>query len=138
MPTAIPELILINITGPDRPGVTSALTEILGRHKATILDIGQSTIHHYLSLGFLIKTDAAASGEILKELLFKASDLNLNIRFTPTTVDDYEEWVAMQGKSRWIITLLGRRLNAGHIADVTREVSAQGLNIENIKRLTGT
>lgn len=137
MPTAIPELILINITGPDRPGVTSALTEILGRHKATILDIGQSTIHHYLSLGFLIKTDAAASGEILKELLFKASDLNLNIRFTPTTVDDYEEWVAMQGKSRWIITLLGRRLNAGHIADVTREVSAQGLNIENIKRLTG-
>ncbi len=43
----------------------------------------------------------------------------------------------MQGKSRWIITLLGRRLNAGHIADVTREVSAQGLNIENIKRLTG-
>ncbi len=134
---SIPEIILINITGPDRPGVTSALTEILGRHKASILDIGQSTIHHYLSLGILIKTEASASGEILKDLLFKASELNVNIRFTPTSVDDYEAWVGMQGKSRWIVTLLGRRLTAAHIAKVTHEVSAQGLNIENIKRLTG-
>jgi len=131
------ELILINITGVDRPGVTSALTGILGRHKASILDIGQSTIHHYLSLGILIKTDSASSGNILKDMLFKASELNLNIRFTPTDVDDYGNWVKMQGKSRWIITMLGRRLTADHIAKLTAEVAAEGLNIENIKRLTG-
>lgn len=131
------ELILINITGPDKPGVTSVLTEILGRHKAAILDIGQSTIHHYLSLGILIKTDSTVSGEILKDMLFKASEQNLNIRFTPISTEDYEQWVGMQGKSRWIITLLGRRLTAAHIAKVTHEVAAQGLNIENIKRLTG-
>ena len=131
------ELILINITGVDRPGVTSALTGILGRHKASILDIGQSTIHHYLSLGILIKTDSQTSGNILKEMLFKASELNLNIRFTPTDVNDYEAWVDMQGKSRWIITMLGRRLTADHIARLTAEVAAEGLNIENIKRLTG-
>ncbi|MCM1309616.1 MAG: phosphoserine phosphatase SerB [Bacteroides sp.] len=131
------ELILINITGVDRPGVTSALTGILGQHKASILDIGQSTIHHYLSLGILIKTDSASSGNILKDLLFKASELNLNIRFTPTDVNDYETWVNMQGKSRWIITMLGRRLTADHIAKLTAEVAAEGLNIENIKRLTG-
>jgi len=131
------ELILINITGVDRPGVTSALTGILGKHQASILDIGQSTIHHYLSLGILIKTDSDSSGNILKDLLFKASELNLNIRFTPTDVDDYEAWVNMQGKSRWIITMLGRRLTADHIARLTAEVAAEGLNIENIKRLTG-
>lgn len=131
------ELILINITGVDRPGVTSALTGILARHDASILDIGQSTIHHYLSLGILIKTDSETSGHILKELLFKASELNLNIRFTPTDVDDYEKWVNMQGKSRWIITMLGRRVTADHIAKLTAEVAAEGLNIENIKRLTG-
>lgn len=131
------ELILINVTGVDRPGVTSALTEILGRHNAMILDIGQSTIHHYLSLGILIKTDSRTSGDILKELLFKASELNLNIRFTPTGVGEYENWVTMQGKSRWIITMLGRRLTADHIAKLTAEVAAEGLNIENIKRLTG-
>lgn len=137
MKTNKTELILINITGVDRPGVTSALTGILGQHKASILDIGQSTIHHYLSLGILIKTDSASSGNILKDLLFKASELNLNIRFTPTDVDDYENWVTMQGKSRWIITMLGRRLTADHIARLTAEVAAEGLNIENIKRLTG-
>lgn len=137
MSTNRTELILINITGVDRPGVTSALTGILGRYNASILDIGQSTIHHYLSLGILIKTDSETSGHILKELLFKASELNLNIRFTPTGVDDYENWVTMQGKSRWIITMLGRRLTADHIAKLTAEVAAEGLNIENIKRLTG-
>ncbi|MDE6535032.1 MAG: phosphoserine phosphatase SerB [Muribaculaceae bacterium] len=131
------ELILINVTGPDRPGITSSLTEILGRHDATILDIGQSTIHHYLSLGILIKTDALRSGLILKELLFKAAELNLIARFSPLDPDEYEEWVSMQGKSRWIITMLGRRLTADHIAILTAEVARQGLNIENIKRLTG-
>ena len=131
------ELILINITGPDQPGITSSLTEVLGRHEATILDIGQSTIHHYLSLGILIKTDSSRSGNILKELLFKAAEKNLIVRFTPTDPDDYENWVSMQGKSRWIITMLGRRLTADHIAVLTAEVARQGLNIENIKRLTG-
>lgn len=131
------ELILINVTGVDRPGVTSALTGILGRHNAQILDIGQSTIHHYLSLGILIKTDAEVSGNILKELLFKTAELNLIVRFTPTDINDYEAWVKMQGKARWIITMLGRRVTADHIARLTAEVAAEGLNIENIKRLTG-
>ena len=131
------ELILINVTGPDRPGITSSLTEILGCYEATILDIGQSTIHHYLSLGILIRTDSRRSGYILKELLFKAAELNLIARFTPLAPDEYEQWVSMQGKSRWIITMLGRRLTADHIAVLTAEVARQGLNIENIKRLTG-
>ena len=69
------ELILINISGNDHPGVTAALTEILARYGAVILDIGQSNIHHTLSLGILFKTDSSVSGEIMKELLFKASEL---------------------------------------------------------------
>jgi len=50
------ELILVNISGADRPGVTSALTDILARHEASILDIGQADIHHSLSLGILFRT----------------------------------------------------------------------------------
>ena len=60
------ELILINITGEDRPGLTSVLTEILGRHDASILDIGQSDIHNTLSLGILFKTTSEKSGSIMK------------------------------------------------------------------------
>lgn len=131
------ELILINISGSDRPGVTSALTEILAKYDAHILDIGQADIHHYLSLGILIRTDSESSGDIMKDLLFKAYDLNVKIRFTPITVAEYEEWVGRQGKNRWIITTLGRRLSAKHIALVSAEIAEQGLNIDAIQRLTG-
>ena len=130
-------LILINISGNDLPGVTAALTEILARYGAMILDIGQSNIHHTLSLGILFKTDSSVSGEIMKELLFKASELDMQIRFTPVSEEQYTDWVGRQGKSRWIITILGRRLTARHIALVTDVVTAQNLNIDSIRRLTG-
>ena len=131
------ELILINISGQDHPGVTSALSEILARYHAGILDIGQADIHHTLSLGILIKTDSAVSGNIMKELLFKATELNVTIRFSPVSIEEYEKWVGMQGKDRWIITILGRRLTARQIANGTAEISAQGMNIDSIQRLTG-
>ena len=131
------ELILINISGQDRPGVTSSLTEILAKYDAQILDIGQADIHHNLALGILIKTDSERSGEILKELLFKAYELNVQIRFSPISVEDYSKWVSMQGKNRYIITILGRKLTAKQMAKVTNVVAEQGMNIDGIQRLTG-
>ncbi|MBQ9077516.1 MAG: phosphoserine phosphatase SerB [Muribaculaceae bacterium] len=131
------ELILISISGNDHPGVTAALTGILSRYDAGILDIGQSNIHHTLSLGILFKTDSSVSGEIMKELLFKASELDVQIKFTPVSVERYNDWVGRQGKKRWIITILGRRLTARHIALVTDVISDQNLNIDSIRRLTG-
>ncbi|MDE6611817.1 MAG: phosphoserine phosphatase SerB, partial [Muribaculaceae bacterium] len=131
------ELILINISGMDRPGVTSALTEILARHDAQILDIGQADIHHSLSLGILFRTSPDRSGDILKDLLFKCYELSVKIRFSPVSVEDYEAWVNRQGKNRWIITILGRTLTARHIALVTDEIARQELNIDGIQRLTG-
>lgn len=137
MNTSATELILVNISGYDRPGVTSALTEILAQYDASILDIGQADIHHTLSLGILFKTDGSLSGNIMKDLLFKASELNVHIRFTPVSVKEYEEWVGLQGKNRWIVTLLGRRLTARQIAAVTKIIAGQNLNIDSIQRLTG-
>lgn len=131
------ELILVNISGHDRPGVTSALTEILAQYAATILDIGQADIHHTLSLGILFKTTGDMSGNIMKDLLFKASELNVQIRFTPVSVKEYEAWVGRQGKNRWIVTILGRRLTARQIAAVTSIIADQNLNIDSIQRLTG-
>lgn len=131
------ELILINISGQDRPGVTAALTSILAKYDASVLDIGQADIHHTLSLGILFRTTSDVSGEIMKDLLFKAYDLQVKIRFTPITIEAYESWVNRQGKNRWIITLLGRQLTARHIALVSEVIAEQGLNIDAIQRLTG-
>lgn len=132
-----PELILINISGADRPGVTAALTAILAQYDAMVLDIGQADIHHTLSLGILFRTTASVSGEIMKDLLFKAYDMQVKIRFTPISIAEYENWVSRQGKNRWIITMLGRRLTARQIALVSEIVAEQGLNIDAIQRLTG-
>jgi phosphoserine phosphatase len=73
----------------------------------------------------------------MKDLLFKASELGVQIRFTPIAVKDYEEWVALQGKNRWIVTILGRRLSARQIAAVTKIITEQKMNIDGIQRLTG-
>ena len=124
------ELILIRITGLDRPGLTASITEILSKYDVTILDIGQADIHSTLSLGILFKSREKDSGNIMKDLLFNASSLGITIRFYPITVEEYEEWVGMQGKNRYILTLLGRKLSAKQIAAVTRIIAEQGLNID--------
>ena len=82
------EIILISISGDDKPGVTAAITGILGKYHADILDIGQADIHHSLSLGILFRTSCPSdSGNILKEVLFKCHELNLTPRFSPVTVE---------------------------------------------------
>jgi len=129
------EIILMIINSEDRPGVTSGLTEILARHDAFILDIGQADIHRNLSLGILFM--AQNSGEIMKDLLFKAYEMDVNIRFNPISKEQYSNWVSLQGKNRYIITLLGRVLTAKQIAAVSKIVADQNLNIDNIVRLTG-
>lgn len=131
------ELILLNINGTDRLGVTAKLTEILAQNNANILDIGQADIHNNLSLGILIQCDASTSGEILKELLFKSYELGVNIRFKPISPEDYSKWVSMQGRNRYIVTILGRKLTAKQIAGVSRIIAEQDMNIDDIKRLTG-
>ena len=131
------EIILITINGLDRPGVTAALTEILANNNAVILDIGQADIHNQLSLGILFQCTEEISGNILKELLFKSYELDVNIRFSPISEEEYSEWVGMQGKNRYIITILGRKLTAKQIAGVSHVVAQQGMNIDDIKRLTG-
>ena len=131
------ELILIRITGLDRPGLTASFTEILSKYDVTIMDIGQANIHSTLSLGILFKSPKADSGNIMKELLFMSSDLGVNIRFYPVPVEEYEEWVSMQGKDRYILTILGRKLSAKQITAVTHILAGQALNIDAIKRLTG-
>jgi phosphoserine phosphatase len=110
---------------------------ILARYDVTILDIGQADIHSTLSLGILIRVLEENSGHVMKELLFKASELGINIRFFPVDADDHEAWVKRQGKNRYILTLLGRKLSAHQIEAVTRLIADQGLNIDSIRRLSG-
>ncbi len=131
------EQILVRITGRDRPGLTASVMEILARYDAQILDIGQADIHSTLSLGILMRLDERNSGQVMKELLFKASELGVNIGFSPINDEEYENWVARQGKNRFILTIIGRSLSARQIEAATKVIARQGLNIDSILRLSG-
>ena len=132
------EVVLITISGQDCTGITSTLTGILANYDVNVLDIGQSVIHNSLSLGILIESpEEDKNCSVFKDILFKSHELNLNARFTPVTKDEYERWVNAQGKAKHIVTLLGRKITARHLARVTEIVSEYGFNVDQISRLSG-
>lgn len=132
------EIILLNISGEDKPGLTATLTDVLAQYNVNILDIGQAVIHDDLGLGILFEVPPKSeSSPILKDLLFKAYEVGLNVKFTPIAENRYNEWVSNQGKERFIVTLLSRKLTARQLAEVTKTISEQGLNIDVISRLSG-
>lgn len=132
------EIVLINITGPDRPGLTAAITGILSRSDVSILDIGQAVIHDTLSFGILVEMrDMEGKTDVLKDVLFRASELDQQVKFTPISSADYAHWVSGQGKPRHIVTLLARRITAEHIARVSTITARHQLNIDHIDRLSG-
>ena len=131
------EQILIRISGKDRIGLTSEIMTILAKYDAQILDIGQADIHSTLSLGLLIRIDDDLSGQVMKELLFKTTELGVTIGFEPISDDDYEAWAGRQGKNRYILTVIGRSLSAAQLQSAAEIIARHDLNIDAIKRLTG-
>ncbi|MDR9860729.1 MULTISPECIES: phosphoserine phosphatase SerB [Pseudomonas] len=132
------EIVLINITGVDRPGLTAAITGVLAQGGVNILDIGQAVIHDTLSFGILVEIPDSEQGKsVLKDILFKGYELDQQVRFTPVSEEDYQQWVGNQGKKRHIVTLLTRKVTAGQLQSVSSITAKYGLNIDHIDRLSG-
>lgn len=131
------ELMLLSIMGEDRPGLTASIMAVLAKYNVHVQDIGQADIHSSLSLGILIRVEEPNSGKVMKEVLFKATELNVTVRFVPISLEQYEAWVGRQGKNRYMLTVLGRRLEARQIGAVAQLIAEQGLNIDAIIRLSG-
>lgn len=132
------ELILITISGLDRPAVTSTVTTILAKHGANILDIGQAVIHENLALGLLVEFPVGAeAAPVIKDILFRMHECGMQVKYQPVSEDSYHEWVEQQGKERHIVTLLARHVSAEQIAALTTIMAEHGLNIDTISRLSG-
>lgn len=136
--TCLSEIILINVSGRDKSGLTSEITGIMAQYNLRILDIGQAVIHDQLTWGILVEVpNQDDSSGVLKELLFRMHELNLQVTFKPISPEEYEEWVQGTGKARYIVTLLSRSITAEQIARVSEITALHGLNIDNITRLSG-
>lgn len=130
------ELVLISVSGEDKPGITATIAKLLGNLDVDILDVGQSVIHNHLSLGILANVPGILE-EVLEALRELSEQLGVQVRFTSVSEESYEQWVGLQGASRYILTLLARRIKASHIATVCEIIAENGLNIDNIIRLSG-
>jgi phosphoserine phosphatase len=129
--------LLIRITGHDRPGVTHALTSILARYDVRVLDIGQAVIHDGLAFGILVELpESLRSSALLTDLLLESHRLGVEVQFSASSAAEYDTWVAAQSRRRFIITLLGPAITAGHIAQVSGILAGAGLNIDRIDRLS--
>ncbi|TDV65967.1 phosphoserine phosphatase SerB [Pseudomonas sp. LP_7_YM] len=132
------EIVLINITGLDRPGLTAAITGVLAQGDVNILDVGQAVIHDALSFGILVEIpDTESAAAVLKSVQSKADELDQQVRFTPVSEADYQHWVDGQGKARHIVTLLTRKVTAEQLQTVSSITARYGLNIDRIDRLSG-
>lgn len=132
------DIILFVFTGEDKIGLTASLTEVFVSYEIDILDIGQAVIHNSLSLGILAHIPKEfESAPILKDVLFRCHELGIKARFYPIDNNTYDEWVLQQGKPRFIITLLARKIISEHVARVSRILFENNLNIEQISRLSG-
>lgn len=134
----VKEFVLVNVSGEDKPGVTTAVTAVLAQYGVNILDIGQSVIHDNLSLGILAEVSAGhEAAPVLKDVLFRLHDLDMQVKFQPVSEASYCQWVSQQGKPTHIVTLLARLITAEHIAKITEVTANKGLNIDRISRLSG-
>ena len=85
------EIILINVSGKDKPGLTSEMTSIMAQYDIRILDIGQAVIHEHLTWGILVEVPSdKESSSVLKDLLFRMHELEQDVSFKPVSKEEYQ------------------------------------------------
>jgi phosphoserine phosphatase len=125
--------VLITVTGPDRTGVTATLTGILSQQGATLHDIEQVVVQGQLTLCLLV--GVPETRDVLKELLFAAKQLEMELDFKPVPADATTPAPQPEGR-RYVITAIGPTLGASHLHAIASALAAEGANIEKIGRLS--
>ncbi|HEX3693992.1 MAG TPA: phosphoserine phosphatase SerB [Polyangia bacterium] len=134
--SAIPvanDRVLVTVTGPDRTGVTATLTGILSEEGASLHDIEQVVVQGQLTLCLLV--GVPRTRDVLKELLFAAKELGMELNFKPVPGSAAQAVPSPEGR-RYVITAIGRALGAAHLHALATTLAAEGANIEKIGRLS--
>ena len=138
-PSENANVVLVTISGPDGPGITSHLTGILAQAGAKVLDIGQAVIHGLLSLSILFELDEkdADKKTTIKDLLFKATELGMKLDFKVIDPESPTSTFRHNGNDfRYALTLISTPVTASSLHKVTQVLSSFQLNIDSIQRLS--
>jgi len=125
--------VLVTVTGPDRSGITATLTGILAQQGATLHDIEQVVVQGQLTLCLLV--GVPETRDVLKELLFAAKQLGMELDFEPVAPGEAVRANAPEGR-RYVITAIGPTLGAPHLHALASTLASEGANIEKIGRLS--
>ena len=128
--TAAKVSVLITVTGIDRPGVTSALFEVLSGREVELLNVEQVVIRDRLTLGVLLSGDVAVvAGDGLRDDVtgvIEAMGLDVSIERS-------EDVPVIAEPSTHMIVVLGRPITAAAFGAVARAAAALGVNIDFIR-----
>lgn len=122
--------MLITVTGVDKPGVTSALFEVLSGHKVELLNVEQVVIRGRLTLGVLL---SAALGVAEAEALTAEVEAAIHRLGLDVTIERSDDLPIIREPSTHTIVVLGRPITAEAFGAVAREVAELGVNIDVIR-----
>jgi phosphoserine phosphatase len=127
-----PNRIVLHVAGPDRPGVTARLTEIVAAGGAELVNIGQSVLHGYLTLSAIV--DIPPHSSALRDILFAVRELGLRLE---VSAFEPQQGEAPRGVSPGLcVTVLGGLADGIAVARVTRLMAERNMNILEIHSLT--
>jgi phosphoserine phosphatase len=122
--------VLITVTGPDRPGVSSVLFAALTRHGVDLLDVEQVVIRGRLTLGALVAAHHDPEG--LQEAVEQAmASIAMQVQTSLGMSDD----PAARRHSTHVVVVLGRPITARAFGSIARALADVGANIDAIRRV---
>ncbi len=121
--------LLIQVMGKDRTGIVADIMGTLASSACEIQDIEQIVIHGNISLSIL--AIAPTGQDLEKKLRMFGSEKRLKIDVQ--LIDDDAPTARKPG---WIVTVIGRRLDADHLQSVSAAITQAGSNIERVVRLS--
>ncbi len=120
--------VLITVTGPDRPGVSSVLFAALTRHGVDLLDVEQVVIRGQLTLGALVAAHHDPEG--LQDSVEQAmASIGMAVRTSLEPGDDPRR------VPTHVVVLTGRPITARAFGAVARALADVGANIDAIRRV---
>jgi phosphoserine phosphatase len=131
------ERVLVTVSGPDTPGITATLTGIVADAGAVLLDIEQVVLSGQLTLCLLVGVARAVDGKgagVLKELLFSARELGLELDFKVVT--PAVDAPPAEARVSYAVTVIGVEVDAACVHALTQCLAAHRANVDGIRRLS--
>jgi phosphoserine phosphatase len=131
------EIVQINLVGEDRPGLLAAISAALIHPGLKVLDIAQASVHGTLSASLVLELAEAEQAQALaRDLQASALALGLQLRITPMSACDYQQWAAGEDRPRYGVSLLARELGAEPLRRIAEIAASHALQLDRVERLS--